>query len=88
MPFDNQMKTTIILNMRSALKDELEAIHTMYKKGAKEHYLSCDGGKNNKNFCYPKQKQDVYNERKRQSSKWSNGFKTKNQEEDYYYLQL
>tara|TARA_B100000123_G_C25740890_1_gene433904 strand:- start:49 stop:4566 length:4518 start_codon:yes stop_codon:yes gene_type:complete len=87
MPFDNQMKTTIILNMRSALKDELEAIHTMYKKGAKEHYLSCDGGKNNKNFCYPKQKQDVYNERKRQSSKWSNGFKTKNQEEDSY-LQL
>lgn len=87
MPFDDMMKNSTILNMRSALKDELEKIHTDYKKGAKEHYLSCDGGKNNENFCYPKGKQDAYKERKRQSSKWSDAFESNLQEEDSY-LQL
>lgn len=87
MPFDDQHKTSMILNMRAALKEELEAIHTDYKRKAKEHYLSCDGGKNNQNFCYPKEKQATYNERKRQSSKWTEGGKTFIQEEDSF-LQL
>ena len=48
----------------------------------RDSYLSCDGGVDNQNFCYSKEKQQVYQKRKRDSSKWTTGFESK--EEDSF----